>query len=591
MVRRPRARLASSLLRHHLTTSPHKAVSVVLRACPPRLRRPVGTLAGRVGRPDVLALARAAGGDAGAARGVLEEVLDAGRARRGGLRRVARAALVLDLPDVAGRALQSLPDADPWRPALCAEVLVAQGRLDTVEELLTSSPEGLGGDLRRRVVGELEVLRHEVLDAELRRAPGPRPWTPDPRRVLHVVSNALPQVQAGYTIRTQGLVAAQRRRGDTPHVVSRLGFPVDTGLLNAADSAEVDGVPHHYLLPSRIPPVGADRQRLWVDLLEDLARRVRPAVLHAHSKHDNAQAALAVGHRFGVPVVYEVRGMLEETWRSRRGEGRDSAYYRLAREAETTCMARAAAVVTLGETLREEIVARGIPAERVHVVPNCVSEDVAAPPPERAEARRRWGIPDGATVFGTVTTLNAYEGIDVLVEAAGRLDDQVRLLVVGDGPEAAALRRLAAPLGERVRFVGRLPHAQVRGVLAAMDVFCVPRRATPVTVLVPPLKPVEAMAAGLPVLASDLPPLRETVRPDRFGRLAPAGDAVAWAEQMDALRYAPADVQVMGQDAREWVLRERTWTAAADRCRAVYDQVLGLRLDDRRTDREEHREQ
>lgn len=237
-------------------------------------------------------------------------------------------------------------------------------------------------------------------------------------------------------------------------------------------------------------------------------------------------------------MVYEVRGFLEETWRSRGGEP-DSDFYRWSRDAETACMVAADAVVTLAETMRQEIVSRGVD-----------------------------------TVFGTVTTLNDYEGVDTLVHALAELDDPgVRLLVVGDGPARSTLERLAAPLGARVVFTGRVPHARVPDHLAAIDVFCVPRRATPVTVLVPPLKPLEAMAAGRPVLASDLPPLVETVRPGEFGAVAPAGDPSAWAEQMSLLRYAPDDARTMGERAREWIAEHRTWAAAAERYGAVYAQV------------------
>jgi len=212
----------------------------------------------------------------------------------------------------------------------------------------------------------------------------------------------------------------------------------------------------------------------------------------------------------------------------------------------------------------------------VHVVPNAVPASFLGPVPEQvvAAARDRLRLGSRDTVFGTVTTLNDYEGVDTLVEALVVLDDPaVRLLVVGDGPARSALQRLAAPLGDRVVFTGRVPHARVREHLAVMDVFCVPRRATPVTVLVPPLKPLEALAAGRPVLASDLPRLVETVRPGQFGAVAAPADPAAWAEQMSLLRYAPDDARTMGERAREWIAGHRTWAAVVGRYDAIYAQV------------------
>ena len=109
---------------------------------------------------------------------------------------------------------------------------------------------------------------------------------------------------------------------------------------------------------------------------------MRPAVLHAASNYANAMIALALGERYGLPVVYEVRGFWEDTWLSRHPNGTDlasSELYRRNRDLETRCMLAADLVVTLGEAMREEIVARGVPADKVLIVPNAVSRGVPAP--------------------------------------------------------------------------------------------------------------------------------------------------------------------------------------------------------------------
>ncbi len=348
-------------------------------------------------------------------------------------------------------------------------------------------------------------------------------------RVLHLVSSALPEIVAGYTLRTQGIAAAQRRAGHDAHVVTRVGFPVTRGHLFAEAEVTVDGVPHHRLLPVRLPFRADAALRADVERAARLVVRLRPTVLHAHSNHANGQVGLALRDRFGIPLVYEVRGLLEETWRSRSDDAHaasGSDFYRLTRAAETAVMRGADAVVVLNDALRDEVVDRGVPAERVHVVPNCVDRswlDLPTAPP---------GDRPGLTV-GLVGTLNAYEGLDVLVEAVARrraAGDDVRLLVVGDGPARDDLIRLAAErgLGDAATFTGRIPHDEVRGAYAQLDVFCLPRLDLPVTRLVPPLKPVEAMALGIPVVASDLAPLRELVGSDR-GALVRPGDPDALA--------------------------------------------------------------
>ena len=426
---------------------------------------------------------------------------------------------------------------------------------------------------RRELAGELTAIRGDLLGIAPARAPRPVPTGRGGRtRVLHVVTSSLPEVQAGSTLRTQGLAAAQRARGVEAHVVTRVGFPVDVGRLAAGPSTWVDGVPYHRLLPRGAGP--ADRAglvRRRADELVRLARGLDADVLHAHTPHDNAQAALLAGARLGLPVVYEVRGFLEETWRSRGGDP-TSQRYRLERATEDRCMAAADAVVALSGSIRDAVVERGVDPARVHLAPNAVDASWLTALPDGATVRRRWGIPQAALVVGTVSTLNDYEGVDTLLTAAAELDDpRLVVLVVGDGPARSRLVELASRRGVRAVFTGRVPHELAADHHAAIDVFCVPRTDTPVTRLVPPLKPLEAMALARPVLASDLPPLRELVEPGRGGLLLPAGDPRAWAVALADLIAEPGAHVDAGGRAREWVASQRTWDAVA----AIYDGVYG----------------
>lgn len=565
--------LTTSVLLGHLLRGRAKGQSVVLRRLPAQARDRMTTPAVRARRPDVAALALAAGGRGDEARTLLQHALDgAGEGSHGSTlrHRVAEASVTLHHLDLAERALAGIP-AEHSDARLAALVAAGQGRLSAATALLAGASDGGSRRLADRLVGEVEVVRAEALRDDLRRPAPQQQAVAAPSRVLHVVTNALPDRQAGYTIRTHGIVTAQRARGIDARVVSRLGFPVDTGVVGARPLVRVDGVPYHRLLPgARIPPPGRARQDVAVRGLAAVVERTGAQLLHAHSKHDNAQVALRVARPLGLPVVYEVRGFLEETWRTGGGSA-DTDYYRWSRESETLCMASADVVVTLAEAMRQDIVGRGIDPARVVVVPNAVPESFTAPLPPSAAARDRLGLPRDAFVLGTVTTLNDYEGLDTVIAALRLLDDpHFRLLVVGAGPARPRLQELAEPLGERVVFTGRVPHERVREHLAALDVFVVPRHETPVTALVPPIKPLEALAAGIPVLASDLPPLVEIVRPGHFGEVAAPGDAASWADQIASLGYAPDHVRALGGRAAAFVARERTWTAAVDRYDAAY---------------------
>ncbi len=461
------------------------------------------------------------------------------------------------------------------RPDLAREIVTkrlptaTQARLLFEEGAFNAARDMARYGLRDLISGELGALQ---IPADLIRPRAVKTHMPRTvHRVCHLVTTSLPQAQSGYTLRTQGLAKAQLRAGKSVQVVTRVGFPLDIGKLRAAQLDVVEGVEYRRLLPTRGLPLRADaRLRMAAQQLTRLAADGEFQVLHAHTKHHNAQTALEVAQRLSLPVVYEVRGFLEETWRSRGGSA-DSDFYRLSRQAETTCMQAANAVVTLSHTMREEIVSRGIDGDKVSVVPNCVGPDELEPLPDRNAARDQLGIPRDAHVVGTIATINHYEGLDVIINASERLRDRnMWFVVVGSGPDLSRLQALAKQAAVNAIFVGRVPPSRTRSYLAAMDVMCLPRRSTPVTDLVPPLKPLEAMAAGIPVLASNLPPLAELVDSSQGGWLVPAQATSQWAETLAELWNQPQELARAGAAGKQWVQAERTWQHASQRLDTIY---------------------
>lgn len=397
--------------------------------------------------------------------------------------------------------------------------------------------------------------------------------------VLAFVTNALPATNAGYTVRTHRIAVAQREMGFDTHVVTRLGYPLSQGVGDTRPRVDVDGVPYHRLLPWLPPGDPVQAVEKAADLAEPIVGEVRPAVLHAVSNHLNAAVALELGRRHGLPVVYEVRGFLEDSWLSRDpSRSEDDPFYRLTRELETRRMNEADLVVTLGETMRAEIASRGVPDGKIITVPNGVDGSFLEPLPDGSALRADLGIAPDAPVIGLTSSFYGYEGIDTLIDAAALLaarGTDVTLLLVGDGPERGALERRAAERGVRAVFTGRVPMDAVRRYHAVLDVFAVPRRDDRVCRMVTPLKPIEAMAGGIPVIASDVNALREMVEPGVTGTLTPPEDPEAWANSLDRLVYSPEVRRKIGRSAREWVSAERTWRAVAVRYREAYAALGG----------------
>lgn len=389
--------------------------------------------------------------------------------------------------------------------------------------------------------------------------------------ILHFVTNALPATQAGYTVRTHRIVTAQRRLGLDPHVVTRIGHPLAQGVADARPSTTVDGITYHRLLPWLPPGDAVAEIQKAAGLAGRLVEELRPSVLHAASNHLNAAVALELRERYGLPVAYEVRGFLEDSWLSRDpSHTTDDEFYRLTRELETERMRAADLVVTLGEAMREEIEGRGVP--NVLVVPNAVDDSFLEPLPDGASLRAELGIGASDVVVGLTSTFYGFEGISTLIEAAALRRD-CTLLLVGDGPERPALERRAAELGVAAVFTGRVPVDQVRRYHAVLDVFAVPRTADRVCQLVTPLKPLEAMAGGIPVLASDVRALREIIEPGVTGTLTVPEKPEAWANSLEELIYSPKARSEIGQAAREWVATQRTWRSVTTRYLARYRDI------------------
>ncbi len=321
--------------------------------------------------------------------------------------------------------------------------------------------------------------------------------------------------------------------------------------------------------------------------LTSLARGLQPDLIHAHTPYYCGLAALRASRRLGVPLVYEVRGVWEETAVGSGRFQRDGRAYQRWRKLEDAVMRQADAVVCICEQLRHEVVSRGVDPRRVFVVPNAVDPVKFQPPsaPTAAalpESVRRVADRLPGQTLGYIGSLRALEGVEYLVRAAALLAQQgrdVSLLVVGGANNLDQLQTLAAELGlaDRAVFTGPVPHDEVGFYYQLIDVFVVSRPPLRVTELVTPLKPLEAMAMGKALVASDLPALRELAGSEETARFFKAGDAADLAQQCRLLLEDRTLRQRMAHAARQWVQQHRNWTVVLQRLYPAYESVLAAR--------------
>lgn len=396
-------------------------------------------------------------------------------------------------------------------------------------------------------------------------------------RILHILDHSIP-LHSGYTFRTAAILREQRALGwETFHLTSPKQGKV------AADSEDVDGLRFYRTPMTEVgPPVINELRQIKATetRLEQLARELRPDILHAHSPVLNAIPALRVGKRLGIPVVYEIRAFWEDAAVDHGTTCEGSLRYRLTRGLETSVLRRVDHAFTICEGLRKDIVARGIPAGKVTVIPNAVDiEGFQLSGEPDAVLKTRLSL-DGTTVIGFIGSFYAYEGLDLLLEAfpamlAKRPD--LRVLLVGGGPQEANLKAQAERLGlaDKVIFTGRVPHGEVSRYYDLIDLLAYPRHSMRLTELVTPLKPLEAMAQGRIFIASDVGGHKELIRDGVTGRLFKAGSATALAGVAEEL-LAQRDLWPAYRAAgRQFVEQVRNWRNSVANYKAVYALLTG----------------
>jgi PEP-CTERM/exosortase A-associated glycosyltransferase len=403
-------------------------------------------------------------------------------------------------------------------------------------------------------------------------------------RILHVFDHSLP-LHSGYTFRSANILRGQRRLGwETFHLTSPKQGRVEQ-LEEEADGLRFFRTPLPTGPLSRLPMLNqfAFMQATQRRLLE-LALQIKPDLLHAHSPVLNAYPALHVGRQLGIPVVYEIRAFWEDAAVDHGTQAEWGFRYRLTRAMETRAVRQANQVVTICGGLRGDLIARGIPLVKIGVVPNAVDIEQFSRGGEPDPAlKARLGLAD-SRVIGFLGSFYAYEGLDLLIAALPQVLERapdVKLLLVGGGPQEANLKAQAAALNlaDKVVFVGRVPHAEVNRYYDLVDLLAYPRHAMRLTDLVTPLKPLEAMAQGHLLIASDVGGHRELIEDGHTGVLFRAGDAADLAAKALAALNLPDGGAALRANGRHFVESERNWARSIANYRAIYGAALGRPVD------------
>ena len=412
----------------------------------------------------------------------------------------------------------------------------------------------------------------------------PAPSNPSAPCVLHVLDHSWP-VLSGYAIRSRNLISAQHSLGETIQVVTgplhQLDDPTATDIV--LDEVQYLRTPlrgrlasaalrHRWPLLREHEVVRMLRRRL----LEIMDRRdVR--LIYAHSPALCGLAALQAARQRGLPFVYEIRAFWEDA-AHQNGKGTFSLRSRLTHKLETYVARNADAVAAIAKPMLLDLKERGITANKLFHVPNGVDVERLVPVKRDEKLAHDLALID-RPVFGFMGSLYRYEGVSWLIRAARELRSRghkFSILVVGRGEDQPAVAEAIRDGGaeDYVRVIEHVPHEQIARYYSVVDIAVYPRRTMRLTELVTPLKPLEAMAFGKPVLASSVGGIRELVEDEKTGLLFQPENNDDFCRQAERMISSPALRESLSARGREFVVREREWKTLAKRYSQIYDFVL-----------------
>lgn len=398
-------------------------------------------------------------------------------------------------------------------------------------------------------------------------------------KILHILDHSIP-LHSGYTFRTRAILQQQRALGwQTFHVTSAKHSVAEQAI------EEVDGLQFYRTSQAAGMMDTLPIFNQWAIVssltkrLDEIIPEIKPDILHAHSPALNGLAAISAGKKHNIPVVYECRAFWEDAAVDHGTTTEKSLRYRVSHALETRVFKQANAITTICEGLRKDISQRGVAEKKITVIPNAV--DIAkfsfgqlADP----ELQQQLDLQD-KTVLGFIGSFYAYEGIPLILEALPEIIKQqpdVRVLLVGGGPQEQVIkdRVRQLKLESYVVFTGRVPHEQVQDYYKLVDIFIYPRLAMRLTDLVTPLKPLEAMAQGRLVIASDVGGHKELITDQKNGVLFKANDVSSLAACTLDLLGRSQHWDEMRQSGRQYVEQTRNWQNSVGNYQQVYAQLL-----------------
>jgi len=477
---------------------------------------------------------------------------------------------------LASNILENLPnlDHDPAAQKQLAFILYTAGNLTQSSRLLQLAQV-------ERLLSKNETMRAKRIIAEANiyengfELPPVQPQisAERPTKIMFVCHTSFPHHNNGYAVRTHNIALEIKKLGYDVQCVSRPGYPWDRKDAVELDNIKlqdvIEGVPYFRYHTTNVTTLPLPD--FVAQAAETLKRHIEQnKITHviAASNFVNALPALIAARKSGTKFTYDVRGLWEYTNCSKIKHWEKSDSFQLSKKLETQIANSASSIISISSALKTELVKRGVNIDKITIALNATRTKVPDISCYRKKIRKQFDIPKEAIVFGYIGSVEKYEGLQNLITATKFLiekDKHIYLLIVGSGAYTSTLYELARDLKitSNIRWVGSVPAAKAQAYYAAIDICVYPRIGDKVCEIVPPLKPLEAMAHGKSVIITDLPPMIELVGTPPHAAIAMRNNLSSLEKVLLKLVESSNFRTSLTTKGKSFIVRERSWTSTS----------------------------
>ena len=433
-----------------------------------------------------------------------------------------------------------------------------------------------------------------------------------PIKVLHVLAKSYPSLN-GYSVRSHEIIKAQKKMGSVSPIV--ITSPFYPEILEMGEYVEIDGIPYNRTFPNQkkvLMPNWGNFPRLLKFILypvrrfEDLIRERRlmkefqaeienislednPDILHAHTPFKVGIPTMRAARKMGKPFIYEVRGFWEESAIARGRFSKWNPRYWRFRFMETKTMRGAEVVFCLSKTMKYELMRRGVKEEKISIIRNGAPSDYL----EGGEEKKSFegeenndsllaikNIKKSNKIIGYVGSIQVYEGLENLIEVIEMMvgdGKRVHLLVVSNDENKSFLEDICLEknINIHVSIIGPVSRDDIRSYYEQIDVIVIPRDSdSKMANVVTPLKPMESLALGIPLIISDTPAIRELVG-EGTATLFDSSNTSELYEKLDSVLQNKDEAAKKVELGIEWIRRNGTWDVSAAKTLVEYNLLLG----------------